>query len=65
MPSPASVLSSLVGTFGDCRCFWRVLPSPASRRSRSLDGWTEIGPLRVVAASKGQIRRMIAMESQR
>ncbi|MDT0391266.1 ABC transporter permease [Streptomyces dubilierae] len=62
VPSPASVLSSLVGTFGALSLFVAGFVVSGTLTLAVAGRLTEIGLLRAVAATKGQIRRMIAME---
>ncbi|MDT0610561.1 FtsX-like permease family protein [Streptomyces lancefieldiae] len=63
VPSPASVLSSLVGTFGALSLFLAAFVISGTLSLAVAGRLTEIGLLRAVAATKGQIRRMIAMEA--
>ncbi|MFD5908131.1 ABC transporter permease [Streptomyces massasporeus] len=62
VPSPASVLSSLVGTFGALSLFVAGFVVSGTLTLAVAGRLTEIGLLRAVAATKGQIRRMIAVE---
>ncbi|MFD6167516.1 ABC transporter permease [Streptomyces coeruleorubidus] len=62
VPSPASVLSSLVGTFGVLSLFVAGFVVSGTLTLAVAGRLTEIGLLRAVAATKGQIRRMIAVE---
>ncbi len=62
VPSPASTLSSLVGTFGVLGLFVAGFVVSGTLTLAVAGRLTEIGLLRAVAATKGQIRRMIAVE---
>ncbi|WP_435280672.1 FtsX-like permease family protein [Streptomyces koelreuteriae] len=62
VPSPATVLSSLVGTFGVLSLFVAGFVVSGTLTLAVAGRLTEIGLLRAVAATKGQIRRMIAVE---
>ncbi len=62
VPSPASTLSSLVGTFGVLSLFVAGFVVSGTLTFAVAGRMTEIGLLRAVAATKGQIRRMIAVE---
>ncbi|MGC9497568.1 ABC transporter permease [Streptomyces sp. WG7] len=63
VPSPASVLSSLVGTFGALSLFVAGFVVSGTLSLAVAGRLTEIGLLRAVAATKGQVRRMIAVEA--
>ncbi|WP_325100537.1 ABC transporter permease [Streptomyces violarus] len=62
VPSPAARLSSLVGTFGVLSLFVAGFVVSGTLTLAVAGRLTEIGLLRAVAATKGQIRRMIAVE---
>ncbi|MFI6376668.1 ABC transporter permease [Streptomyces sp. NPDC050546] len=62
VPSPAGTLSSLVGTFGVLSLFVAGFVVSGTLTLAVAGRLTEIGLLRAVAATKGQIRRMIAVE---
>ncbi|MFC9126569.1 ABC transporter permease [Streptomyces sp. NPDC057099] len=62
VPSPATMLSSLVGTFGVLSLFVAGFVVSGTLTLAVAGRLTEIGLLRAVAATKGQIRRMIAVE---
>ncbi|MFH8975191.1 ABC transporter permease [Streptomyces sp. NPDC017890] len=63
VPSPASVLSSLVGTFGVLSLFVAGFVVSGTLSLAVAGRLTEIGLLRAVAATRGQVRRMIAVEA--
>ncbi|MEU1214068.1 ABC transporter permease [Streptomyces sp. NPDC005791] len=63
VPSPASVLSSLVGTFGALALFVAGFVVSGTLTLAVAGRMTEIGLLRAVAATRGQVRRMIAVEA--
>ncbi|MBQ0916409.1 ABC transporter permease [Streptomyces sp. RM99] len=63
VPSPASVLSSLVGTFGVLSLFVAGFVVSGTLSLAVAGRLTEIGLLRAVAATRGQVRRMVAVEA--
>ncbi|MFI8422308.1 ABC transporter permease [Streptomyces sp. NPDC085479] len=63
VPDPGSVLSSLVGTFGVLALFVAGFVVSGTLSLAVSGRLTEIGLLRAVAATTGQIRRMIAAEA--
>ncbi|MFH9264695.1 FtsX-like permease family protein [Streptomyces sp. NPDC017546] len=63
VPDPGSVLSSLVGTFGALALFVAGFVVAGTLSLAVAGRMTEIGLLRAVAATAGQIRRMIAAEA--
>ncbi|MFF6885439.1 FtsX-like permease family protein [Streptomyces sp. NPDC012421] len=63
VPDPGSVLSSLVGTFGVLALFVAGFVVSGTLSLAVSGRLPEIGLLRAVAATTGQIRRMIAAEA--
>jgi len=63
LPTPADTLSSFVGTFGVLALFVAGFAVSGTLSLAVAGRLTEIGLLRAVAATRGQIRRVIAAEA--